>query len=101
MEHLDSITQRLLAAKQGVVWGPHPLLRRAINFKGAERLQQLWVSNAGEMEWRDTPLFGPQEEFIDEGDNAINIGSLLRVPGNNPDAGAAEQPAVRTPPVQP
>lgn len=79
---LDEITKKLLAAKMGVVWGPHPLIRRVKNKKGEERLQQLWISNAQNMDWRDIPLFSidfntNQETYVDEGDSAINTGPLL------------------------
>lgn len=91
----DDISRRLMAAKQGEQWGPHPLLRRALNKKGAERIQQLWVCNNGKMEFRDLPLFNANEEYIDEGDSAINTGPIIRVK-----AAGEEKPAVHTPPVQ-
>jgi len=75
---MEDISKRLLAAKQGEIFGPHPLLRRIQNAKGEERLQQLWVSNAGALDWRDIPLFNNKEEYIDEGDSAINTGPLIR-----------------------
>lgn len=81
---MEDISKRLIAAKQGEVWGPHPLLRRMQNAKGEERLQQLWVSNANNLDWRDIPLFKLNEEYIDEGDSAINTGPLTRVAAKEP-----------------
>ena len=76
---LDEVSQRLLAAKHEEMWQPHPMIRRMLNSKGEERLQQLWVSSFNKLEFRDVPLFNPKGEYINEGDTAINTGPIARV----------------------
>lgn len=88
---VDDIGQRLMAAKLGEAgeqWGPHPLMRRMDNAKGEQRLQQLWVSSIGKMDWRDIPLFNNKGEYVNEGDSAINTGPLAFA-GVSPAQGSA------------
>lgn len=96
-ESMDEISKKLLAAKQGILWAPHPLIRRVPNKAGVERLQQLWLSNANQMDWRDVPLFTLEGEYVNEGDTAINVNGT---PGEL-DRSEQEGPAVPASPIQP